>query len=109
MDDLPHDDLVGKCIKVMRGSQAAMNAKTAGLMCLYIQNPENATETRECFRSVFERLGAATEGTQAFCPASSRRDYMCCALPGIFGVRLCRSLRRPLISETRLRPPESRS
>lgn len=38
MDDVPPADLVRKYIHVMRGSQAAMNAKMAGLMIAYIQN-----------------------------------------------------------------------
>ena len=99
MDDLPHADLVGKCIKVMRGSQAAMNAKTAGLMCLYIQNSENATETREWFRSEFQRafehllprrLAAKCRQSASGSEAAAR-----CAAAWALG--------------TRLRPPESRS
>jgi AcrR family transcriptional regulator len=65
MDDVPPADLVRKYIHVMRGSQAAMNAKMAGLMIAYIQNPENVSETREWYRSMFERLGGATEDAQA--------------------------------------------
>lgn len=65
MDDVPPADLVRKYINVMRGSQAAMNAKMAGLMIAYIQNPENVSETREWYRSMFERLGGATEDAQA--------------------------------------------
>ncbi len=65
MDDVPPVDLVRKYIKVMRSSQAAMNAKMAGLMIAYIQNPENVTETREWYRSMFKRLGEGTSDAQA--------------------------------------------
>jgi len=65
MDELPPADLIRKYIKVMRSSQAAMNAKMAGLMIAYIQNPENVTETREWYRSMFKRLGEGTSDAQA--------------------------------------------
>lgn len=65
IDQVSPADLVRKYIKVMRSSQAAMNAKMAGLMIAYIQNPENITETREWYRSIFERLSGATEDAQA--------------------------------------------
>jgi AcrR family transcriptional regulator len=65
MDGLPPADLIRNYIKVMRSSQAAMNAKMAGLMIAYIQNPENVTETREWYRSMFRRLGDGTRDAQA--------------------------------------------
>ncbi len=65
LDDLPPADLVRRYIRVMRGSQEAMNAKMAGLMIAYIQNPENVAETREWYRSMFKRLSAATDDAQA--------------------------------------------
>ncbi|MGE4372790.1 MAG: TetR/AcrR family transcriptional regulator [Xanthobacter sp.] len=65
MDDVPPADLVRKYIKVMRSSQAAMNAKMAGLMIAYIQNPENVPETREWYRSMFKRLGEGTSDAKA--------------------------------------------
>ncbi|MCF8481391.1 MAG: TetR/AcrR family transcriptional regulator [Rhodospirillum sp.] len=65
MDGVPPADLVRNYIKAMRGSQAAMNAKMAGLMVAYIQNPENITETREWYRSMFKRLGDGASDAQA--------------------------------------------
>ena len=64
-DDVSPTDLIRKYIKAMRSSQAAMNAKMAGLMIAYIQNPDNVGETREWYRSMFKRLSAATEDAQA--------------------------------------------
>lgn len=65
IDGLPPADLIRKYIKVMRNSQAAMNAKMAGLMIAYIQNPQNVMETRQWYRSMFERLDGATSDAQA--------------------------------------------
>lgn len=65
MDGIPPTDLVRKYIKVMRSSQAAMNAKMAGLMIAYIQNPQNVMETRQWYRSMFERLGGDARDAQA--------------------------------------------
>lgn len=65
MDDVEPAELVRNYIKVMRSSQAAMNAKMAGLMIAYIQNPENVTETREWYHSMFERLGGTTDDARA--------------------------------------------
>ncbi|GEO39159.1 TetR family transcriptional regulator [Skermanella aerolata] len=65
MDDVPPANLVRKYIKVMRSSQAAMNAKMAGLMIAYIQNPQNVMETRQWYRSMFERLGGGASEAQA--------------------------------------------
>jgi len=42
-----------------------MNAKMAGLMIAYIQNPGNVTEMRERYRSMFKRLGERTSDAQA--------------------------------------------
>jgi AcrR family transcriptional regulator len=65
IDDLSPSDLVRKYIEVMRTSQAAMNAKMAGLMIAYIQNPQHLEETRDWYRSMFERLGGDTTEAQA--------------------------------------------
>ncbi|NJO53734.1 MAG: TetR/AcrR family transcriptional regulator [Bacteroidales bacterium] len=65
MDDVPPANLVRNYIKVMRSSQAAMNAKMAGLMIAYIQNPQNVVETRQWYRSMFERLGGGASDAQA--------------------------------------------
>ncbi|SON54551.1 transcriptional repressor BetI [Hartmannibacter diazotrophicus] len=65
IDDVPPADLIRNYIKVMRSSHAAMNAKMAGLMIAYIQNRQNVIETREWYRSMFERLGGGTSDAQA--------------------------------------------
>ncbi|MBA2124769.1 TetR/AcrR family transcriptional regulator [Hyphomicrobium methylovorum] len=65
MDGLSAVDLIRQYIKVTRDSQPAMNAKMAGLMIAYIQNPENLTETRQWYRSMLERLGGETNEAQA--------------------------------------------
>lgn len=65
IDGLPPADLVRKYIRVMRSSQAAMNAKMAGLMIAYIQNPKNIMEPRQWYRSMFQRLGGGTRDAQA--------------------------------------------
>lgn len=65
MDGVSPADLVRRYIAVMRTSQAAMNAKMAGLMIAYIQNPQNVLETRQWYRSMFERLGGGASDAQA--------------------------------------------
>ena len=65
IDDVPPAELIRKYITVMRSSQAAMNAKMAGLMIAYIQNPQNIIETREWYRSMFKRLGGGADEAQA--------------------------------------------
>lgn len=65
VNDVPPADLVRRYITVMRSSQAAMNAKMAGLMIAYIQNPQNVMETRQWYRSMFERLSGKAGDAQA--------------------------------------------
>ena len=65
LDGLSPSDLVREYIEVMRTSQAAMNAKMAGLMIAYIQNPQHLEETRDWYRCMFERLGGDTAEAQA--------------------------------------------
>ncbi|MEJ2411174.1 MAG: TetR/AcrR family transcriptional regulator [Novosphingobium sp.] len=65
MDDVAPANLVRKYIMVMRNSQAAMNAKMAGLMVAYMQNPQNVMETRQWYRSMFERLCGGARDAQA--------------------------------------------
>jgi AcrR family transcriptional regulator len=64
VDGVSPVDIVRSYIKVMRSSQATMNAKMAGLMIAYIQNPQNITETRQWYRSMFERLGDGSREAQ---------------------------------------------
>lgn len=81
MDDVPPTDLVRKYIDVMRSSQDAMNAKMAGLMIAYIQDPRNVVETRQWYRSMFERLGDGAGDAQA-----ARVAFL--AVEGLFLLRI---------------------
>ncbi|MBD0413925.1 TetR/AcrR family transcriptional regulator [Oryzicola mucosus] len=65
IDSVPPADLIRNYIKVMRSSQAALNAKMAGLMIAYIQNPQNVAETRQWYRAMFERLGGGASDAKA--------------------------------------------
>ncbi|MEA4838104.1 MAG: TetR/AcrR family transcriptional regulator [Rhodospirillaceae bacterium] len=58
-------DFVRKYIQVMRTSQATMNAKMAGLMIAYIQNPQHLKETRDWYQSIFKRLGGDSAEAEA--------------------------------------------
>lgn len=58
-------DFVRSYIAAMRNSQQAMNAKIAGLMISYLENPENLKETRDWYRSIFERLAGTSTNAQA--------------------------------------------
>lgn len=64
IDDLPPADLMRRYIKVMRSSQVAIDAKMAGLMIAYIQNPDNLTKTREWYHTIFKRLRVASKDAQ---------------------------------------------
>ena len=81
IDDVPPVDVLRSYIKVMRSSQAAMNAKMAGLMIAYIQNPHNVLETRQWYRAMFERLGGKTRQAQA-----ARVAFL--AVEGLFLLRI---------------------
>lgn len=81
MDEVPPADLVRKYIAVMRGSQAAMNAKMAGLVTAYVQNPQNVMEVRQWYRSMFERLGGGASDAQA-----ARVAFL--AVEGLFLLRI---------------------
>lgn len=81
MDGVAPADLIRKYIKVMRSSQAAMNAKMAGLMIAYIQNPKNVMETREWYRSMFGRLGGGKQDARA-----ARVAFL--AVEGLFLLRI---------------------
>lgn len=74
-------ELVRGYIRAMRASQQAMNAKMAGLMITYLQDPRNMQETREWYRRVFERIGAASAESQA-----ARVAFL--AVEGLFLLRI---------------------
>ncbi|CAM3355612.1 transcriptional regulator, TetR family [Paracoccus aminovorans] len=79
-----HDDPVGfvrRYIAAMRASQQAMNAKMAGLMVSYLENPANLRETREWYRGIFARMGGARPADQI-----ARVAFM--AVEGLFLMRI---------------------
>lgn len=64
-DGVAPTGLLRKYTKVMRGSQAALNAKMAGLMIAYLQNPQNGAKIRQWHRSMVERLGGPCRAAPA--------------------------------------------
>lgn len=73
--------LVRLYIQAMRASQQAMNAKMAGLMIAYIEDPENLRETRRWYHAMFDRLGGDTPDAQA-----ARVAFL--AVEGLFLLRI---------------------
>ncbi len=74
-------DLIRSYIRAMRASQPAMNAKMAGLMSTYLQDPDNMRETRQWYLGIFERIGAASADAQA-----ARVAFL--AVEGLFLLRI---------------------
>ena len=74
-------DFIRSYIAAMRSSQQAMDAKIAGLMVSYLENPENLKETRDWYRGIFERLAGASPDAQA-----ARVAFL--AVEGLFLLRL---------------------
>lgn len=74
-------DFVRRYIATLRSAQSAVDAKMAGLMIAYIQNPENQRETRDWYRSIFDRLMPDTTEAQ-----TARVAFL--ALEGMFLVKL---------------------
>lgn len=56
---------VRRYIAATRASQQAMNAKMAGLLVSYLENPANRRETRDWYRGIFDRLSGNSETAQA--------------------------------------------
>jgi AcrR family transcriptional regulator len=57
--------LVRRYIAATRASQQAMNAKMAGLLVSYLEDPTNRRETQDWYRAIFARLGTGTPDAQA--------------------------------------------
>lgn len=71
-DALVHDaenssptEFVRSYIAAMRSSQAAIDAKMAGLMIAYMQNPQNRLHTAQWYQSVLNKMGHSREGRAA--------------------------------------------
>ena len=78
------EDPVGfvRCyIAATRSSQQAMNAKMAGLMVGYLEDPANLRETRDWYHGIFARLGGMTPEAQA-----ARVAFL--AVEGLFLMRI---------------------
>lgn len=58
-------EFVRRYIAALRSGRGAIDAKMAGLMIAYIQNPENLRETREWYYSIFERFMSDTPEAEA--------------------------------------------
>lgn len=74
-------ELIHRYIRAMRTSQQAMDAKMAGLMAGYFQNPDNLDETRRWYRQMFERLVGDDEAARA-----ARVAFL--AVEGLFLMRM---------------------
>lgn len=74
-------DFIRTYIAETRTSQHAMDAKTAGLMVSYLENPEHVRETRDWYRGIFERLAGASQDAQA-----ARVAFL--AVEGLFLLRI---------------------
>lgn len=74
-------ELVRRYLRAMRASQQALNAKMAGLMIGYLQDPANLQETRQWYRGMFRRLDTGTAEAQA-----ARVAFL--AVEGLFLLRI---------------------
>lgn len=72
---------VRRYIAATRTSQQAMNAKTAGLMISYLENPAHLREARDWYRRIFDRLTGASPDAQA-----ARVAFL--AVEGLFLLRI---------------------
>ncbi|MDQ0325957.1 AcrR family transcriptional regulator [Rhodopseudomonas julia] len=52
-------------IAAMRSSQGAIDAKLAGLMIAYMQNPQNRMNTADWYRSILSRMDGSAEARAA--------------------------------------------
>lgn len=80
-DDAAPAALIHRYIAAMRISQQAMNAKMAGLMISYIQNPDNLGSTRLWYEAVFTRLAGTSLEAKA-----ARVAFL--AVEGLFLMRI---------------------
>ncbi|MEJ2629629.1 MAG: TetR/AcrR family transcriptional regulator [Acidihalobacter sp.] len=84
LDDAATDgpvDFIRSYIAATRTSQQAMDAKIAGLMVSYLENPEHLKETRDWYRGIFDRLAGASSNAQA-----ARVAFL--AVEGLFLLRI---------------------
>ncbi len=74
-------DFIRSYIAATRTSQQALDAKIAGLMVSYLENPAHLKETRDWYRGIFERLTGASPDAQA-----ARVAFL--AVEGLFLLRI---------------------
>jgi len=74
-------DFIRSYIAATRTSQQAMDAKIAGLMVSYLENPEHLQEVRDWYRGIFDRLGGESPDAQA-----ARVAFL--AIEGLFLLRI---------------------
>ena len=74
-------DFIRRYIAATRTSQQAMDAKIAGLMVNYLENPEHLKETRDWYRGIFDRLASTSPNAQA-----ARVAFL--AVEGLFLLRI---------------------
>ncbi len=84
LDDAATDDpvdFIRSYIAATRTSQQAMDAKTAGLIVSYLENPEHLRETSDWYRGIFDRLAGTSPDAQA-----ARVAFL--AVEGLFLLRI---------------------
>lgn len=72
---------VRRYIAATRASQQMMDAKMAGLLVSYLEDPANRREIRDWYRAIFERLGGSSAAAQA-----ARVAFL--AVEGLFLMRM---------------------
>lgn len=72
---------VRRYISATRASQQAMNAKMAGLLVSYLEDPANLRDTRDWYRGIFCRLAGTTPEARA-----ARVAFL--AVEGLFLMRI---------------------
>ncbi|WP_417580376.1 TetR/AcrR family transcriptional regulator [Pelagibacterium sp.] len=73
-------EFVRSYIAAMRSSQGAIDAKMAGLMIAYMQNPQNRLHTADWYRSILNEMGQSREARAA------RTAFL--AVEGLFTLRI---------------------
>ena len=73
-------EFVRSYIAALRSSQGAIDAKMAGLLIAYLQNPQNRVETADWYRSILVKMGGASEARAA------RTAFL--AVEGLFILRI---------------------
>jgi len=73
-------EFVRSYIAALRSSRGAIDAKLAGLLIAYLQNPQNRVETADWYRSILGKMGGSPEARAA------RTAFL--AVEGLFIIRI---------------------